>query len=145
MSTKATYFTYPIKMRKQREGGYAITFVDFPEAITQGESKQDALLQAVDCLEEAVANRIALKQDLPYPSKPTTRQTTVTLHATIAAKAALYVTVRSKKVSNVQLARKLKCDEKEVRRLLDPYYVSKLPRIEHALEILGKRLQVGVI
>lgn len=47
-------------------------------------------------------------------------------------------------MTNVQLARKLACDEREVRRMLDPRHPTKLPRIKEALEVLGKRLVVGV-
>jgi len=44
----------------------------------------------------------------------------------------------------VQLARQLGIDEKEVRRLLDPHYASKLPRIAQAIQLLGKRLVIGL-
>jgi antitoxin HicB len=47
-------------------------------------------------------------------------------------------------ITNVQLARKLRCDEKEVRRMLDPRHPTKLPRIEEALDVFGKRLVVSV-
>ena len=53
--------------------------------------------------------------------------------------------MREKKLSNTTLAKKSDCDEKEVRRLLDPHYNSKLPCIEQALLILGKRLQIEVV
>ena len=43
-----------------------------------------------------------------------------------------------------ELARRLQCDEKELRRLLDPRYPSKLPRIEAALTALGQKLVVGL-
>ena len=33
---------------------------------------------------------------------------------------------------------------REVRRMLDPRHPTKLPRIQEALEVLGKRLIVGV-
>jgi antitoxin HicB len=35
-------------------------------------------------------------------------------------------------------------DEREVRRLLDPHYGSKLPRIAKAISVLGQRLVIGV-
>ena len=47
-------------------------------------------------------------------------------------------------MTNVQLASKLGCDEREVRRMLDPSHPTKLPRIKGALEVLGKRLVDGV-
>ena len=52
--------------------------------------------------------------------------------------------MRESNLSNVALAKKLKCDEKAVRRLLNPRYTSKIPLIEHALNLLGKRLDVGI-
>lgn len=53
--------------------------------------------------------------------------------------------MREQKFTNISLAKKLNCDEKEIRRLLDPHYNSKLPRIEQALHMLGKRLRLEVI
>lgn len=47
-------------------------------------------------------------------------------------------------VTNVQLAKQLGVDEKEVRRMLDPHYGSKLPRIGQAIKLLGKRLVIGL-
>jgi len=139
------HFTYPVKLTKQKEGGYLVEFPDLPEAITQGETVEDTLQEAVDCLEEAIANRMSLKLNIPEASKPRKNHRIVSLHATIASKVALYITMQNKKLSNVALAKKLNCDEKEVRRLLDPHYTSKLPRIEHALHVLGKRLDVGIV
>lgn len=138
-------FNYPATLTKQSEGGYLVQFPDFPEAITQGETIADALTEAIDCLEEAIANRIEMKLDIPSPRQLKKSQHSVSLHATFAAKTALYLTMREKKLTNTFLANKLNCDEKEVRRLLDPHYNSKLPRIEQALFVLGKRLLIEVI
>jgi antitoxin HicB len=62
----------------------------------------------------------------------------------MAAKASPYLAMQEAGMSNAQLARKLDCDEKEVRRMLDPRHPTKLPRIKDALEVLGRRLVVGV-
>jgi antitoxin HicB len=62
----------------------------------------------------------------------------------MAAKTALYMAMKEAGIANVQLARKLGCDEKEVRRILDPRHPTKLPRIQEALDVLGKRLVLGV-
>lgn len=47
-------------------------------------------------------------------------------------------------MSKVELARQLGVDEKEVRRMLDPHYGSKLPRIAQAVSLLGQRLVIGL-
>jgi antitoxin HicB len=62
----------------------------------------------------------------------------------MAAKAALYLAMGEAGMTNVQLAGKLGCDEKEVRRMLDPRHPTKLPRLEEALDVFGKRLVVSV-
>jgi len=61
-------FVYPAKLSPERGGGFTVQFLDLPEAITSGKDRADALLQAADCLEEAVAGRIADGLDLPAPS-----------------------------------------------------------------------------
>jgi antitoxin HicB len=58
----------------------------------------------------------------------------------MAAKAALYLAMRDSKITRTELARRLMCDEKEVRRMLDPRHATKLATIARALQILGKRL-----
>ena len=98
----------------------------------------------MDCLEEAIAYRIAKKLEIPAPTQRK-RCKYVALSATFSAKAALYLAMRESKLTNTRLARKLDCDEKEIRRLLDPHYASKLPRIEQALGMLGKRLQIEMV
>jgi antitoxin HicB len=43
-----------------------------------------------------------------------------------------------------ELAGRIGKDEKEVRRILDPKHLTKLPALTVALRALGKRLVVGV-
>jgi antitoxin HicB len=138
-------YSYPAKLIKQKEGGFLVQFVNFPEAITQGDTLEDALNEAADCLEEAIANRIEMKLDIPKPSQIKRGQHDISLHATFAAKIALYSIMRAKKLTNTSLAKKLHCDEKEIRRLLDPYYNSKLQSIEQALYVLGKKIHIAVV
>jgi antitoxin HicB len=137
-------FTYPIKLTPDPDGGFVVQFVDFDEGITQGEDLEDALAEAEDCLEEVIANRIQLRLDIPAPSKPRKGQETVSLNTTFAFKAALYLAMRQHRMTNVRLARKMDCDEKEIRRLLDPYYRTKIPRMEEALQVMGHQVNVRV-
>lgn len=135
-------FSYPVTLTSAEEGGFVVTFEDIPEAITQGENLADSLIQAADALEEAIAGRIRRGNDLPPPSSPRPDQPLVPVPAQTAAKAALYLALREAGWSKIELATRLGCDEKEVRRLLDPRHPSKLPRLQAALAVLGKRLAV---
>jgi antitoxin HicB len=138
-------FTYPVTlMPDEADGGFVVTFKDLPEAITQGETMAEALAEAADALEEAVAGRIRRGDPIPDPS-PTGDRPTVPVPAQTAAKAALYLALRETGISKAELAVRLGCDEKEVRRLLDPRHPSKLPRIQKALAALGKGLSVRLV
>jgi len=127
-----------------QDGGFVVTFVDVPEAITQGDDVPEALHQAADCLEEALAGRIRRRDDIPEPSPIRAGQYAVAVPAQTAAKAALYMALRQTQLTQVELAARLQCDEKEVRRLLDPRHASKLSRLEAALTLLGRQLVIGV-
>ncbi|MEE8523413.1 MAG: type II toxin-antitoxin system HicB family antitoxin [Thermoanaerobaculia bacterium] len=134
-------FVYPATLTPdEADGGFVVTFADVPEAITQGEGLSDALEQGADALDEAIAGRIRLGDDIPTPSAPRRGQPMVPVPALTAAKAALHMALAQAGISKTELAGRLKCDEKEVRRLLDPRHHSKLPRIQAALTALGKRI-----
>ena len=138
-------FVYPARFeRGDKPGVLVIAFRDVPEAITQGNGERDALWQAADCLEEAIAGRIADGGAIPKASKAARGERLIPVPAPMAAKAALYLAMREAGMTNVQLARKLGCDEEEVRRMLDPRHPTKLPRIKDALDVFGKRLVVSV-
>jgi antitoxin HicB len=138
-------FVYPARFEPgDKPGVLVITFRDLSEAITQGKGEKDALWQAADCLEEAIAGRIADGRPIPKASRVARGERPIPVPAPMAAKAALYLAMGEAGMTNVQLARKLGCDEKEVRRMLDPRHPTKLPRIKEALDVFGKSLVVSV-
>ncbi len=126
------------------DGGCVVTFRDFPEAISQGDTVEQATWEALDCLEEAIANRIAMGLPIPDSSQPEPGEHRIALRAQMAAKAALYRVMAEEHLTKVELARRLKCDEAAVRRLLDPLHPSELPAIESALAALGRQLVVSL-
>jgi len=100
--------------------------------------------QASDAMDEVFATYLTEGLDFPEPSKARRREHMVAPPPETVAKAALYVAMRQAGISKVQLAKRLGVDEKEVRRLLDPHYGSKLPRIAKAISVLGQRLVIGI-
>ena len=137
-------FQYAVLLSPAEEGGYVVTCRDLPELVTQGESVEDALEQASDAMDEVFATYLTEGLDFPEPTKARRRERMVAPPLETVAKAALYVAMRRTGISKVQLAKRLGVDEKEVRRLLDPHYGSKLPRIAKAISVLGQRLVIGV-
>ena len=136
-------FVYPATLSPERKG-FTVQFPDLPEAITSGKNRPDALIQASDCLEEAIAGRITDKLEIPEASAARRGQVLVPLPATMAAKAALYLAMKEASISNSDLARRLGLDEREIRRMLDPRHATRLARIQNAMGPLGKRLLVSM-
>jgi antitoxin HicB len=138
-------FNYPAKFKRdKKEGGFVITFRDIPEAITQAETIEDGLLEAADCLEEAIAGRIDDGLPIPTPSKVRRAEYLIAVPAQMTIKAALYLTMIEKQVNKSELARRLNVDVREVRRMLNPHHGTKLPSMEQALAVLGKQIELHI-
>ena len=136
-------FVYPATLTPDAtDGGFVVTFRDWPEAITQGDTREAALSEAADCLEEAVAARIADGREIPPPSSALAVEYGVSVPIQTALKAALYLAMREAAVGESELARRLGVRENEARRLLDPRHASKAEALERALFVVGRRLAV---
>jgi antitoxin HicB len=138
-------FIYPALLTaEENEDGFVVTFRDLPEAITQGDSIDRALIEAADCLEEAIAVRIDDNLDLPVPSSIEPGEYLVATPIQTALKAALALAMREAGITKVQLAKTLNTHEKEVRRILDPHHGTKLSTIERALAALNKKIELSI-
>ncbi len=137
-------FAYPARLSTDEAGRVLVAFVDIPWAATDGADEAEARAEAVDCLDEAIAACITDGHDIPMPSKPRKNDRLIPLSPVMAAKAALYQVMRDAGLTKVALARRLGCNEKDVRRMLDPKHPTKIPALSNALAALGKRLVIEV-
>ena len=135
--------TYPASFLREENGrGFYVRFPDVPEALTGGDDLDDALVQAADCLAEAIAGRIRRGDDIPAPSRPKRGQRLIGVPLYLAPKLALYLAMREHGTRNTELAKRLGVSETVVRRMLDPKHGTKPERIQAALAALGKRIVV---
>jgi len=137
-------FNYPVVLEAQPEGGFVVSFPDVPEAITQGEDEEEALLYAVEALESALLFYISDRKPLPVPSKPKRGQRTVRPSALEGAKLGVYQAMTEQGVKKAELARRLGWHMPQVDRLLDLRHASRLDQIEAAARVLGRQLEVRV-
>ncbi len=135
---------YPASLTADPDGGFTVTFRDVPEAITEGDSRDEALLRAEDALELALAMYVSAKEALPAPSASQPGEAMVPLSALGMAKTALYEAMCDQGVGRAELARRLRWHLPQVNRVLDLRHASKMEQIETALAALGLRLIVGV-
>jgi len=135
---------YPVNLEPAEEGGFVVTFPDIPEAITQGEDLDDALVWAQEALEAALDVYVEKRLPVPFPSAPEGRPVVV-LPVVEAAKVILHNTLIESGKKKADLARMLNVAPTLVDRLLSLHHKSRIEQIETALAALGKRLVVDVM
>ena len=137
-------FAYPATFRRDENRRPVVSFPDFPKAHTDGEDMREAVEEAIDCLGSTIAERIAMKAEIPAPSALKRGQRLIPVPLWIAGKLALYLAVREQSISNSELARRLGVRETVARRMLDPDHDTKSEKLQAALDALGKRIVVAV-
>ncbi len=154
---------YFVILTPDDNGTLLVTCPDLPEVTTFGEDPDDALQRAADAIEEALAARIARREDVPAPtpqgtvklgrrkirlslsvpsSEPSRRM--VRLPPLTKAKVELYRAMRSDGISKAELARRLGWHGPQVDRLVDLNHRSTIEHLDQALRAIGKRLDVSV-
>lgn len=134
---------YPVLLERDDNDTILVSFPDFPEAHTFGETVDDALVHGVDALSTIIDAYIKDRRAIPLPSAKVTRYR-VTMPALVELKVALYEAMRQAKVGKAELARRLDWHLPQVDRLLAMTHASRLDQLEAAFSALDKRLVVGV-
>ena len=138
------HFVYPAHLRPDRTGEVVVSFRDLPECLTSGADEAEALTEAVDALEEAIAGRIKRGDDIPAPSPQRSGERRVAVPSGMAAKAALALAFRESGLPCAAFATLAGTDEASIERLLDPKHRTEFGHIESVLRHLGQQLVVEV-
>lgn len=136
-------FDYPAILEAQPEGGFVATFPDVPEAITQGEDEDEALVYAVDALETALSFYVDARKPLPIPSAAEGRPM-VRPSALECAKLGVYQAMMEQGLRKTDLAHRLGWHLPQVDRLFDLKHTSRFDQIELAARALGRHIEVRV-
>jgi len=136
---------YPARFEPAHEGGYVVTFRDIPEAITQGETMEEAMEMAADVLVSSMDFYVEDRRPVPMPSKAKRGETMVELPPSAAAKVLLLNELIAQDVSNAELARRLHTSPQTVQRIVDLGHQTKIDTLAHALQCLGRNLEIRVV
>ncbi|MCW7762257.1 type II toxin-antitoxin system HicB family antitoxin [Photorhabdus luminescens] len=133
---------YPVKFEHD-ETGWAVMFPDIPEALTGGDTREEALAMAQDALVTAFDFYFEDRREIPTPS--TEGEAFVEVPASIAAKVLLLNTMLQTRTSNAELARLLGTRPQEIQRIVSLGHSTKIDTIANALNALGKHLELVAI
>ena len=136
--------SYPFMSKNYSGGQVGLFCVDVPEAVTAGNTLQEAIHNAEDALVVALSCYTDQQRDIPVPSKPMLEQHVVSVPPLAAMKLAIYQAMRTKRITWRQLSEQIGCNERQMRRILDITYESKVSHVEVALSALSLRVAVDV-
>ena len=137
-------FVYPALLRPDRTGEIVVSFRDLPECLTSGTDDAEALIEATDALEEAIAGRIKRGDTIPAPSARRSGERRVAVPSGMATKAALALAFRASGLSPDAFAALAGTDDESISRMLDPKHRTAPGHIERVLRMLGQQLVVEV-
>lgn len=136
---------YPANFEPDDEvGGYVVTFRDIPEAITQGDTFEDAKDMAEDALLTSMDFYFEDNRSVPAPSKPLDGEVLIGLPTSVYAKVLLLNELLEQRVSQVELARRMGITPQIVTRIVNLHHTTKVDSISSALHALGKNLILSV-
>lgn len=133
---------YPVTITPD-DGQFTATFPDVPEAVTFGETREEALQRSSDALLTIFDAFMKDRRDIPEPSRVT--KDAIELPALESAKIELYRAMRARNVGKAELARRLDWHLPQVDRVLQVRHGSQLDQMEAAFAALGKKLVLTVI
>lgn len=127
---------YPVTLIPVEEGGFVVEFPDLP-GVTQGDTLEEALEAAEDCLVVAITSMIHEGEDVPEPTEGEHR---VTLPEEVGLKLEFYRAFRASGVSRAELGRRLGWHGPQVRRLFDAGHSTRPVDLFRAFRAIGKRV-----
>lgn len=133
---------YPVNLEPD-SGGFFVSFPDIPEALTQGDSREDALSMALDALVTAFEFYFEDNRKVPLPSEVTGEFVDVPL--SVASKVLMLNAFIDSSMTQTELANRMGVKKQEITRLFDLKHATKIDAVQKAMRVLGKRLELQVI
>ena len=130
---------YPYTVTAQASGGYLVKFVDFEEAITEGDTLEEAAFNAAEVLSGIMAYRLEHNQSVPEPSAGE-----FLARPTVVVQSAMLLREARCERPLAAMARALQTSWAAAQRLEDPRHWPSLKQLDRAASFLGKRLVLSL-
>jgi antitoxin HicB len=137
-------FGYRYKIEQQENGWWLVRFPGIPEALTEGETEEEARANARDCVITALEGYMKAGKPLPREGAGHSGLDRAVLPSLVTAKLAVYETMRGRGWSKLKLAKELGMSENAVRRLLDLRHSSHMWIIDEALAKMNTELAIDL-
>ncbi|CAM4420917.1 MAG: Antitoxin HicB [Legionellaceae bacterium] len=126
---------------KQEDERYTVYFPDLEEAITEGETLEEAFFQAAEVLTLTLEGR--MEEGIPIP-EPSNLKDTYLISPSARVQAALLLKLAKGEHTNSELARTLETSWASISRLENPQHWPSLRQLERVAAALGQRLIISL-
>ncbi|HGY7875958.1 TPA: type II toxin-antitoxin system antitoxin HicB, partial [Escherichia coli] len=113
---------YPVTLTPAPEGGYMVSFVDIPEALTQGETVAEAMEAAKDALLTAFDFYFEDNELIPLPSPSNSHDHFIEVPLSVASKVLLLNAFLQSEITQQELARRIGKPKQEITRLFNLHH-----------------------
>lgn len=131
---------YPASIVKGADGMFTVTFADFPEALTDGATLEEALHNAAEVLTLTLEGRMEEKADIPAPKDKGKYRITPSARV----QSAVLLRMARGKRSVAEVARALGTSWPAAQKLEDPRHSPSLKQLEKAAAAMGKKLLIEI-
>ena len=135
---------YQYTLEPQENGWWLVRFPGIPEALTEGETQDEARANATDCVITALEGYMKAGKLLPRRGASHAGPDRAVLPSLVTAKLAVYETMRERGWSKLKLAKALGMPENSVRRLLDLRHSSHMWIVDEALAKMSAELAIDL-
>jgi len=133
---------YPAKIKKGDDGRYFVKFLDIKEAITEGETLEEALFNASEVLTLSLEGLAEDEFEIPDPSDIKAEDVYQVAPSARVQSAILLRKARGEKTIS-DIARLLETSWAAASRLEDPKHWPRLKQLEKAAAVLGKQVVIS--
>jgi antitoxin HicB len=137
-------FGYRYRLERQENGWWLVRFPGIPEALTEGETQEEARSNAVDCVITALEGYMKSGKALPREGAAHAGPDRAVLPSLVTAKLAVYEAMHARGWSKLKLAKQLGTPENSVRRLLDLRHDSHMWVVDEALAKMNTELSIDL-
>ena len=134
---------YPVNIERDGDTWLA-SFPDIPEALTGGDTREEALAASMTALVTAFEFYFEDHRPVPLPSTPVVGQDVVTVAPSLWGKVLLLNAMCEGQISQAELGRRIGMRPQHVQRLTDLHHTTKIDQLATAVAALGHRLELVI-
>ncbi|WP_445496415.1 type II toxin-antitoxin system HicB family antitoxin [Photorhabdus sp. SF281] len=133
---------YPVTLEPVEECGYFVSFPDIPEALTQGDTREEALEMALDALITAFEFYFEDNEKIPLPGP--VGQDYVDVPLSVASKVLMLNAFLDSKLTQIELANRMGVKKQEVTRIFDLRHSTKIDTVGKVASAIGHQLTLSI-